>query len=225
MLAKVRDYHIVALIKVSLLICCHAFVPPKRFVVTLLHDPLPDFNWILHNASSVPQPGRRELDSAIQIVKMYEHSVVLEITASDYDIQHEEAMSALGLSSANATVEEDVVVKITSTILPTAFDPEESVTTDNLTAAEASILTMNGVEWYYDPSEPYGLAASALWNTTYSLNWSVAVVDSGVAHAALRQGLFRHIAPGGYDFVSSVLLSNDGHGRDNDPTDPGDGGL
>jgi serine protease len=46
----------------------------------------------------------------------------------------------------------------------------------------------------------------------------VAVLDTGIV---LHPQLTDRILPG-YDFVSDSIYANDGHGRDNDPTDPGD---
>jgi serine protease len=46
----------------------------------------------------------------------------------------------------------------------------------------------------------------------------VAVLDTGITHHPELTG---HVLPG-YDFVSTVEYANDGNGRDNDPSDPGD---
>ena len=74
-------------------------------------------------------------------------------------------------------------------------------------------------------SQPYlgnvtgGINAFGAWDvTTGSPNVVVAVVDTGYRpHADLAGRLLP-----GYDFVSDPLISNDGDGRDADPTDPGD---
>lgn len=56
------------------------------------------------------------------------------------------------------------------------------------------------------------------WATSNGTNVVVAVVDSGIlAHPDL---LGKTVT--GYDFVSEMPFSNDGNGRDGDPTDPGD---
>lgn len=47
---------------------------------------------------------------------------------------------------------------------------------------------------------------------------TVAVIDTGIVP---HTDLINHIVPG-YDFITDVLTANDGDGRDNDPTDPGD---
>lgn len=47
----------------------------------------------------------------------------------------------------------------------------------------------------------------------------IAVLDSGIVN---HPDLDAHLVLPGYDFVSSIDYANDGNGRDNDPTDPGD---
>jgi serine protease len=83
------------------------------------------------------------------------------------------------------------------------------------------ILTPNdpryGEQWdFYDA---WGINLPAAWAlTTGSRNIIVAVIDTGMTnHADLRANTIP-----GYDFISDVLTANDGNGRDNDPSDPGD---
>lgn len=68
--------------------------------------------------------------------------------------------------------------------------------------------------------EAAGLNMESAWGlTTGSAGTVVAVVDSGItAHSELPAG---RLLPG-YDFVSELSVANDGNGRDNDPSDPGD---
>lgn len=67
--------------------------------------------------------------------------------------------------------------------------------------------------------ETGGINLPKAWEITKgSQNTVVAVVDSGVLpHPDLKNQLLP-----GYDFIASVLMGNDGDGRDTDPTDPGD---
>lgn len=71
------------------------------------------------------------------------------------------------------------------------------------------------------PSEGYagGIEATEAWKyTTGSPGTVVAIVDTGV----LPHPEFSYRLLPGYDFVSSAENSNDGDGRDSDPSDPGD---
>lgn len=64
-----------------------------------------------------------------------------------------------------------------------------------------------------------GINAVNAWSLSTGAGVVVAVVDTGVrAHADLVSNLLT-----GYDFVSATQISNDGNGRDSDPSDPGDG--
>jgi len=76
-------------------------------------------------------------------------------------------------------------------------------------------------QWHYhsSDSEPSGINLPAAWDLSTGLSTTiVAVIDTGiVAHADLNG----RTVPG-YDFISNVYVSNDGNGRDSDPSDPGD---
>ena len=78
-----------------------------------------------------------------------------------------------------------------------------------------------GSQWhYFAPSAGnYGINAPAAWDiTTGSASVVVAVIDTGITGHADLSG---RTVPG-YDFIGDVLVANDGNGRDNDPSDPGD---
>ena len=64
-----------------------------------------------------------------------------------------------------------------------------------------------------------GIEISTAWDTTVGSNTTVvAVVDTGIAsHSDINSKLLP-----GADLVSDVAYANDGSGRDNDPSDPGD---
>lgn len=72
-------------------------------------------------------------------------------------------------------------------------------------------------QWHYYGT--YGINAPAAWDiTTGNASIVVAVIDTGITSHTDLAG--RTVA--GYDFISDVWTANDGNGRDNDPSDPGD---
>jgi serine protease len=87
----------------------------------------------------------------------------------------------------------------------------------------AKTSTDSGQWWMRSPNElptSYGVPnMQVAWNTTVgSASVVVAVLDTGItAHPELTG----HVLPG-YDFVGDTTYSNDGNGRDADPSDPGD---
>jgi serine protease len=65
----------------------------------------------------------------------------------------------------------------------------------------------------------WGIKASAAWDiTTGASDVVVAMIDTGITSHAEFAG---RTVPG-YDFVHDPLVANDGNGRDNNPSDPGD---
>jgi serine protease len=73
-------------------------------------------------------------------------------------------------------------------------------------------------QWHYH--DTYGIHIDDAWDvTTGSASTVVAVVDTGIL--LNHPDLVGRTVPG-YDFISDVPTANDGNGRDNDPSDPGD---
>ncbi len=72
-------------------------------------------------------------------------------------------------------------------------------------------------QWHYFESTG-GLRADQAWDTTTGNGTVVAVIDTGYRpHVDLDS----KILPG-YDFIGDLAVANDGNGRDNDASDPGD---
>lgn len=76
--------------------------------------------------------------------------------------------------------------------------------------------TRFGEQWGYTGA--YGIKAPQAWDVTSGTGVVVAVLDTGItSHSDLNA----NILPG-YDFIADTAVSNDGNGRDSDPSDPGD---
>jgi serine protease len=71
-------------------------------------------------------------------------------------------------------------------------------------------------QWGY--SGTYGIKANQAWDVTNGAGAVVAVLDTGITS---HSDLSANILPG-YDFIIDTAVSNDGNGRDSDPSDPGD---
>lgn len=93
-------------------------------------------------------------------------------------------------------------------------------------AVQHILLTPNDSDytnqWDYQApaSSSYGINLPNAWDiTTGSSSVVVAVIDTGIRFN--HPDLSGRTVPG-YDFVSDDQVSNDGNGRDSDPSDPGD---
>lgn len=107
-------------------------------------------------------------------------------------------------------VEGTITSKSATTIVVTT-PPQSSM----VTPTEAAYT--NGTLWGLT-NPTYGIKASTAWAKTQgNPNVVVAILDTGITN---HPDLGTRVA--GYDMVSDATSSNDGDGRDADPTDPGD---
>ncbi|MEO8016603.1 MAG: S8 family peptidase [Pseudomonadota bacterium] len=72
-------------------------------------------------------------------------------------------------------------------------------------------------QWHYFEATG-GLTLPTAWDKASGTGVVVGIIDTGIRPHADLSGA---ILPG-YDFISDTFVSNDGNGRDNDPSDPGD---
>jgi serine protease len=82
-----------------------------------------------------------------------------------------------------------------------------------------------GGQWYLQGVEASAIRANVAWDTTRgSSGIVIADLDTGIRydHPDLRRATAAGKLLPGYDFVTDVLVANDGNGRDSDPSDPGD---
>ncbi|WP_374586437.1 S8 family peptidase [Ideonella dechloratans] len=97
--------------------------------------------------------------------------------------------------------------------------PNDPLYPDNISSALNSVTAG---QWYLRaPTATYVAAIDGpgAWAKTTGSNVMVAVLDTGIRpeHPDLAGKIVA-----GYDFISDAAVANDGDGRDNNPTDPGD---
>ncbi|QSX79810.1 S8 family serine peptidase [Lysobacter solisilvae] len=99
-----------------------------------------------------------------------------------------------------------------------AADPNvEYVEVDRLNKPMLSPNDTNySQQWGFNGT--YGIKAPQAWDMNSGAGAVVAVLDTGITN---HSDINANILPG-YDFIIDTAVSNDGNGRDSDPSDPGD---
>lgn len=150
------------------------------------------------------------LDSETEVAD--DDLVIPRVSTVDFD----EVVPASVASDAAEEIEKrsDVVWAIPDTLRKATSLPP--VTVDDPYFPTQTNLWNTGVT---SPSGGYSTKAPSLWRkTTGSSAVTVAVVDTGITPHPDLEGQ----VVSGYDMVSTVRYSNDGNGRDDDASDPGD---
>ncbi|MBP2056405.1 serine protease [Streptomyces griseochromogenes] len=101
-------------------------------------------------------------------------------------------------------------------------DPDVAYAVPNGHMQAQSVTSPNDPRFaeQWDLTEPTaGMNVQDAWGTTTGKGVTVAVLDDGIAkHSDLDANVIQ-----GADLVSNTFTANDGDGRDDDPSDPGDG--
>ena len=134
---------------------------------------------------------------ALGLQKLRRLAVGSDVVKADRKLDRAEAETLMRQIAANPDVEYVEVDKLNHAILT----PND---------------TRYGEQWGY--SGTYGIKANLAWDTTNGSGTVVAVLDTGITnHSDLNANILS-----GYDFIGDTSVSNDGNGRDSDPSDPGD---
>ena len=131
----------------------------------------------------------------------------MSMLASTVELEDASAAQVLQRLRADAAVE---YVSIDRRRFPHATNPNDP-------------LFLN--QWYLKDTEPSAVNAIAAWDREVgSAGVVIAVLDTGVLydHPDLGRGDRGGKLLPGYDFVSLQHMTNDGDGRDANPSDPGD---
>ena len=137
-------------------------------------------------------------------------------TTLGQDISH---LRAMGVANSHVfRLNESLSKKqVASTIKALLRNPSVVAVEEDIMLTHMTNDTQFNNQWHYTESTG-GLNVVPAWNKATGAGVTVAVLDTGyVAHSDLAA----NILPG-YDMISTTDVSNDGNGRDSDPSDPGD---
>lgn len=145
-------------------------------------------------SNAVPAKAGRSLE----VRQLRRLAVGADVVRADRKLDRVEAESLMRQIASNPNVEYVEVDKLNKPLLT----PND---------------TSYSQQWGYQDSDA-GIRANEAWNTTSGVGSVVAVLDTGITN---HSDLNANILPG-YDFIIDTAVSNDGNGRDADPSDPGD---
>lgn len=135
---------------------------------------------------------------ALEVRQLRRLAVGADVVRSDRKLDRVEAESLMRQLASNPNVEYIEVDKLNKPFLT----PND---------------TNYSQQWGYQDSDA-GIRANEAWDVTSGAGSVVAVLDTGITN---HSDLNANILPG-YDFIIDTTVSNDGNGRDSDPSDPGD---
>ncbi len=145
-------------------------------------------------STAVPAKAGRSLE----VRQLRRLAVGADVVRADRKLDRVEAESLMRQLASNPNVEYVEVDKINKPLLT----PND---------------TNYSQQWGYQDSDA-GIRANEAWDITNGAGTVVAVLDTGITN---HSDLNANILPG-YDFIIDTTVSNDGNGRDSDPSDPGD---
>lgn len=147
----------------------------------------------------------QSIDELLNIKTSYVRSTALDasVVTTSAELTPAQAQQYMNALSANSKV---------ASVSP---DMRRYATVDN--TAETVKINDPKMNRMWSLTGEKGVSALEAWGTTRGKGVTVAVLDSGItAHPDLDA----NVLPG-YDFIAESAFSNDGNGRDSDPTDAG----
>lgn len=145
-------------------------------------------------SSAIPAKSSR----ALGVKSLRRLAMGADVIRSDRKLDRVEAESLMRQLASNPNVEYVEVDKLNKPLLT----PND---------------TNYSQQWGYQDSDA-GIRANEAWDITSGAGSVVAVLDTGITN---HSDLNANVLPG-YDFIIDTTVSNDGNGRDSDPSDPGD---